>query len=123
MFESEREFLEKRRLIGIMYAVNGILIGLIVITPVAGYVGPYCAVILEIVGSIIFLIGEKLFQRAKWFTDPLSSHSIHSLLLEGALVYQMVYIRWWHASLASTWVATIGFTGSSWYSFCIIICL
>ena len=63
----------------IMYAANGILIGLIVITPVAGYVGPQSAVILGILGSILFILGEKLFQRAKWFTDPVGLFPGHFL--------------------------------------------
>ena len=41
------KYLEIRKMPSIMYAANGILIGLIVITPVAGYVGPGSAVILR----------------------------------------------------------------------------
>ena len=73
------KYLETKRMPGIMYAANGILIGLIVITPVAGYVGPGSAVILGILGSIVFILGEKLFQRAKWFTDPVGLFPGHFL--------------------------------------------
>jgi Amt family ammonium transporter len=73
------KFLEIRKMPSIMYAANGILIGLIVITPVAGYVSPGSAVILGILGSIVFILGEKLFQRAKWFTDPVGLFPGHFL--------------------------------------------
>jgi Amt family ammonium transporter len=73
------KYLEIRKMPSIMYAANGILIGLIVITPVAGYVGPGSAVILGILGSIVFILGEKLFQRAKWFTDPVGLFPGHFL--------------------------------------------
>lgn len=73
------KYLEIRRMPSIMYAANGILIGLIVITPVAGYVSPGSAVILGILGSIVFLLGEKLFSRIKWFTDPVGLFPGHFL--------------------------------------------
>jgi Amt family ammonium transporter len=73
------KYLEIKKMPSIMYAANGILIGLIVITPVAGYVGPQSAVILGILGSILFILGEKLFQRAKWFTDPVGLFPGHFL--------------------------------------------
>jgi ammonium transporter, Amt family len=73
------KYLEVRRMPGIMYAANGILIGLIVITPVAGYVDLGSAVFLGIFGSIVFILGEKLFARAKWFTDPVGLFSGHFL--------------------------------------------
>jgi Amt family ammonium transporter len=73
------KYLETRKMPSIMYAANGILIGLIVITPVAGYVDLGSAVILGILGSIVFLLGEKLFARAKWFTDPVGLFPGHFL--------------------------------------------
>lgn len=73
------KYLEVRRMPGIMYAVNGILIGLIVITPVAGYVDLGAAVILGMLGSIVFILGEKLFARAKWFADPVGLFPGHFL--------------------------------------------
>jgi Amt family ammonium transporter len=38
-----------------------------------------CAVILGILGSILFILGEKFFQRAKWFTDPVGLFPGHFL--------------------------------------------
>ncbi len=73
------KYLEIRKMPSIMYAANGILIGLIVITPVAGYVGPGSAIILGILGAIVFILGEKLFMRAKWLTDPVGLFPGHFL--------------------------------------------
>ena len=72
-------YLEIKKMPSIMYAANGILIGLIVIKPVAGYVGPQGAAILGILGSILFILGEKLFQRTKWFTDSVGLFLGHFL--------------------------------------------
>ncbi|MCI4333408.1 MAG: ammonium transporter [Thermoplasmata archaeon] len=60
-------------------AVNGILMGLIVITPVAGFVSPASAMVLGILGGPIFLIGEQYFAKWKWLSDPVG-------LLPGHLV-------------------------------------
>jgi Amt family ammonium transporter len=64
---------------GLVYAVNGILMGLIVITPLAGFVSPASAVILGLIGGPLFLAGEKLFSRAKWFSDPVGLFPGHTL--------------------------------------------
>src|SRR5258708_4330528 len=53
-----------------LYVVNGILMGLIVITPSAGFVSPGSAVILALLCGPIFLYAEKWIGRAKWMTDP-----------------------------------------------------
>jgi Amt family ammonium transporter len=53
-----------------LYVVNGILMGLIVITPLAGFVSPGSAVILGLLCGPIFIYAEKLVGRAKWMTDP-----------------------------------------------------
>ncbi len=82
------KYIEIRRMPSIMYAVNGILIGLIVITPVAGYVSPASAVILGILGSIVFILGEKAFSKVKWFTDPVGLFPGH--LLGGLFGFIMV---------------------------------
>lgn len=50
---------------GLIYAVNGILMGLIIITPLAGFVSPASAVILGLIGGPLFLASEKFFSRAK----------------------------------------------------------
>ncbi|MDE1832877.1 MAG: ammonium transporter [Candidatus Micrarchaeota archaeon] len=49
---------------------NGVLMGLIVITPVAGFVSPGSAIILGLLGGPIFVYGEKVFAGMKWFSDP-----------------------------------------------------
>jgi ammonium transporter, Amt family len=55
---------------GLLYAVNGILIGLIIITPVAGFISPASSVILGFLGGPIYIAGEKFFNKQKWFSDP-----------------------------------------------------
>lgn len=60
-------------------AVNGILMGLIVITPVAGFVSPASAMVLGLLGGPIFLVGEQYFAKWKWVSDPVG-------LLPGHLV-------------------------------------
>jgi Amt family ammonium transporter len=64
---------------GPLYAVNGILMGLIIITPLAGFVSPGSAVILGLVGGPLFLAAEHWFARFRWFADPVG-------LLPGHLV-------------------------------------
>ncbi len=63
----------------LLYAVNGVLMGLIIITPVAGFVSPLSAVTLGLLGGPLFLIGEKWFSRFKWFTDPVGLFPGHLL--------------------------------------------
>jgi ammonium transporter, Amt family len=64
---------------GPLFAVNGILMGLIIITPLAGFVSPGSALILGLLGGPIFLAGEKVFGRLRWLSDPVG-------LLPGHLV-------------------------------------
>jgi Amt family ammonium transporter len=54
----------------LLNATNGILMGLIVITPLAGFVSPGSAIILGALGGPLFLLGEMLFSRWKWYSDP-----------------------------------------------------
>ncbi len=68
-----------REMPSLLYAVNGILMGLIIITPLAGFVSPLSAVILGLLGGPLFLIGEKWFSRFKWFTDPVGLFPGHLL--------------------------------------------
>jgi Amt family ammonium transporter len=63
-------YLTTRENPGPLFAVNGILMGLIIITPLAGFVGPGSALILGIVGGPLFLAGEKLFGQLRWLSDP-----------------------------------------------------
>jgi ammonium transporter, Amt family len=55
----------------LIYAANGVLMGLIVITPVAGFVSPGSSVILGIICGPLFIWAEKVFAGMKWFTDPI----------------------------------------------------
>jgi ammonium transporter, Amt family len=55
---------------GPIYAVNGILMGLIVITPLAGFVSPASAVILGLLCGPLFIAGERYVARLKWVADP-----------------------------------------------------
>jgi Amt family ammonium transporter len=63
----------------LIYADNGILMGLIVITPLAGFVSPASAVILGIIAGPLFLAGEKWLSRYKWFSDPIGLFPGHML--------------------------------------------
>src|SRR5207247_3262873 len=62
-----------------LYAVNGILMELIIITPLAGFVSPASAIILGLCGGPLFLLAEGWFARFSWFHDPVG-------LLPGHLV-------------------------------------
>lgn len=64
---------------GPLYAVNGILMGLIIITPVAGFVSPGSAILLGLVGGPLFVAGEAMFARAKWYSDPVGLFPGHLL--------------------------------------------
>jgi Amt family ammonium transporter len=64
---------------GPLFAVNGILMGLIIITPLAGFVSPGSAFILGLLGGPLFLAGERLFGQLRWLSDPVG-------LLPGHLV-------------------------------------
>jgi Amt family ammonium transporter len=54
----------------ILYAVNGIIMGLIIITPLAGFVSPASAIIVGLCGGPLFMIGERQVSRISWFADP-----------------------------------------------------
>jgi Amt family ammonium transporter len=63
----------------LVYAVNGILMGLIVITPLAGFVSPASAVVLGLIAGPLFLLSEKLFSKFRWFSDPVGLFSGHMI--------------------------------------------
>jgi ammonium transporter, Amt family len=63
-------YLRRRTNPDLIYAVNGILMGLIIITPLAGFVSPASAIILGIIGGPLFAYAETWFSKQKWFTDP-----------------------------------------------------
>ena len=53
-----------------LYAVNGILMGLIVITPLAGFVSVGSALILGVLCGPLFVYAERAIGHMKWFSDP-----------------------------------------------------
>ena len=55
---------------GLVDAANGILMGLIVITPLAGFVSPASALVLGLIAGPLFVVAEGYFGRLKWFSDP-----------------------------------------------------
>ncbi|MDE1853408.1 MAG: ammonium transporter [Thaumarchaeota archaeon] len=55
---------------GLIMMSNGVLMGLIVITPLAGFVSPGSAIILGILAGPLYYSGEVYFAKRKWFTDP-----------------------------------------------------
>lgn len=73
------KYLTDRKNPGLLYAVNGLLMGLIIITPLAGFVSPASALILGILGGPLFLLGEKFFSKYKWFSDPVGLFPGHGL--------------------------------------------
>jgi Amt family ammonium transporter len=60
-------------------AVNGVLMGLIVITPLAGFVSPGSAFVLGLLCGPLFYGAELLLGSSKWYSDPVG-------LLPGHLV-------------------------------------
>jgi Amt family ammonium transporter len=56
---------------GLINMGNGILMGLIVITPVAGFVSPASAIILGLVSGPLFYLAEVFFGKNKWIADPI----------------------------------------------------
>lgn len=65
------KFIVSREDPGLLYGINGVLMGLIVITPLAGYVSPGSAVILGLVSGPIFVYSERVFSKPKWYSDPI----------------------------------------------------
>jgi Amt family ammonium transporter len=64
---------------GLIMMANGVLMGLIVITPIAGFVSPASAIILGLICGPLFYAAEIWFGKRKWFSDPVG-------LLPGHLV-------------------------------------
>ena len=56
---------------GLIMMANGILMGLIVITPLAGFVSPGSAIILGLLGGGLFYYAEAYLALRKWFADPI----------------------------------------------------
>lgn len=64
------KYMELKETPGLIYAVNGVLMGLIVITPLAGFVSPFSSMILGVMCGPLFIFFEKVFGKMKWFSDP-----------------------------------------------------
>ncbi len=73
------QFFRGRTLADLASGVNGTLMGLIVITPLAGFVSPSSSLILGLMCGPIFAAAEGRFARLKWLSDPVG-------LLPGHLV-------------------------------------
>jgi|HubBroStandDraft_1064217.scaffolds.fasta_scaffold00719_7 Amt family ammonium transporter len=73
------QFYRGRKLADLAAGVNGTLMGLIVITPLAGFVSPASALILGLVSGPLFAVAEGRFARLNWLSDPVG-------LLPGHLV-------------------------------------
>jgi len=73
------QFLRGRTLADLTAGVNGTLMGLIVITPLAGFVSPGSALVLGIFCGPLFAFAEDRFARLRWISDPVG-------LLPGHLV-------------------------------------
>ena len=56
---------------GVLQATNGILMGLIIITPLAGFVSPLSAFALGIIGGPLFVSAELYFSKIKSISDPI----------------------------------------------------
>ncbi len=54
----------------LLLAVNGVLMGLIVIPPLAGFVSPGSAIVLGLLAGPVFLAAEAYFSKRTWFADP-----------------------------------------------------
>jgi Amt family ammonium transporter len=58
-------------------AANGVLMGLIVITPLAGFVSPASSVILGLIAGPIYVIAAGWFNKFNWFSDPVGLLPAH----------------------------------------------
>ena len=70
MSTSITSWLVTRESLNPLYAVNGILMGLIVITPLAGFVSVGSAMILGVLCGPLFVYAERVAGRLKWLSDP-----------------------------------------------------
>ncbi|MGC8581278.1 MAG: ammonium transporter [Thermoplasmata archaeon] len=61
-------------------AVNGSLAGLIIITPMAGFVSPVVAIIVGIIGGVVFYYSVSWFSKKNYFDDPIGLVSAHGVL-------------------------------------------
>ncbi len=54
----------------ILFAENGVLMGLIVITPLAGFVSPLSSVILGLISGPLYVYANNFFEKGRWYSDP-----------------------------------------------------
>jgi ammonium transporter, Amt family len=81
-------YARRKRNPDLICCVNGILMGLIIITPLAGFVSPASAIILGLIGGPLFAYSETFFSKVKWFTDPVGLFPGH--LVGGAFGVLMI---------------------------------
>jgi ammonium transporter, Amt family len=55
----------------LMYSANGIIMGLIIITPLAGFVSPLSAIVLGLLGGPLYIFAENKLAKSRWFSDPI----------------------------------------------------
>ncbi|MDA4128786.1 MAG: ammonium transporter [Thaumarchaeota archaeon] len=94
------QYLTIRKDPGLMYAVNGILMGLIVITPLAGFVSPGSAVVLGLISGPLYLQAETWFSTKRWFSDPIGLMPGH--LIGGVFGVLMIAFFTQHAFAAAS---------------------
>ncbi|MDE5414632.1 ammonium transporter [Alkalihalobacterium chitinilyticum] len=58
--------------------LNGALAGLVAITASCGFVAPWAAVVIGIIGGLIVVVSMKIFDRAK-IDDPIFALSVHGM--------------------------------------------
>lgn len=83
-------YLQVRSNPGLLWGANGVIMGLIVITPLAGFVSPGSALVLGLFCGPLFLAGEKVMERVKWIADPvglLPGHLLGGLFGVGMIAF------------------------------------
>ena len=58
-------------------AANGVLMGLIVVTPLAGFVSPASSVILGLIAGPVYVVAAQWFNKFNWFSDPVGLLPAH----------------------------------------------
>ena len=56
---------------GLRASTDGVLMGLIVITPLAGFVSPSTALIVGALAGPVYFLADRSFGRVRWFSDPI----------------------------------------------------
>jgi ammonium transporter, Amt family len=69
---------KRKGLASVSDAINGILAGLVIITPAAGYVQPEVAFAMGILGGVVAKFGSQLLLRLR-VDDPLDASVVHAL--------------------------------------------